>query len=213
MDADVSVHKAMALEVTTANIRDAAWKRRKSRIFGRDEYDHYVEESWCAERLFDEEFFPQPVFDPFCGWGRILKSARGHNLVAFGSDIVDRGAGENVVDFLNEDRTFFQSAHSIVSNPPFDKFEICARKALSLPAEKVAMIWLTRRLNAARWLKETPLARILFMTPRPSMPSGEHIANGGKVGGGTQDFCWLIWIRGAVPPPTFDWLVRDREAA
>jgi len=32
------------------------------------------------------------------------------------------------------------------------------------------MIWLARRLNAARWLANTPLTRVYLMSPRPSMP-------------------------------------------
>jgi hypothetical protein len=75
------------------------------------------------------------------------------------------------------------------------------------------MIWLTRRLNAARWLANTPLARIYLLTPRPSMPPGEVILRGEKPGGGTQDFCWLVFSHRHKGPPTVQWLYRDREIA
>jgi hypothetical protein len=37
------------------------------------------------------------------------------------------------------------------------------------------MIWLVRRLAAATWLERTPLARIYYMNPRPSMPPGSFL--------------------------------------
>jgi hypothetical protein len=93
-------------------------------------------------------------------------------------------------------RDFFsirENDADIVSNPPFDLFKPFALRALEVCYEKVALIWLVRTLPAARWLQDTPLARILLLTPRPSMPPGHVIARGEKPGGGEQDFCWLIW--------------------
>ena len=86
--------------------------------------------------------------------------------------------------------------------------EFCEH-ALDLEASKVAVICLVRRLNAARWLQELPLIRIWLLTPRPSMPPGSWIAKGNKPGGGTQDFCWLVFERGYAGEPTIGWLHRD----
>lgn len=191
---------------------ESARRERDSHIFERQIHDHYVEEQWCDDRLFDVETFEDGIWDPACGFGRIPEAARkrGHR-VAY-SDIVDRG-----YDPFNMkvERDFLESNKkigNIVCNPPFNIFEQFARHALELAAHKVAMIWLFRRLPAARWLVRTPLARVWLMTPRPSMPTGEHITNGGKVGGGTQDFCWLIWEQGHVGRPVMDWLHRDPSA-
>ena len=98
---------------------------------------------------------------------------------------------------------------NIVCNPPFDIFEQFANKALEIARRKVAMIWLVRRLNAARWLEQTPLVRVLLLTPRPSMPPGHTITAGKKPGGGTQDFCWLIWDHAHIGKPELGWLRRD----
>ena len=100
-------------------------------------------------------------------------------------------------------------ARNIVCNPPFDLCDQFVRRALHLAGGKVAMIWLARRLNAARWLANTPLARAYLLTPRPSMPPGHVIAAGEKPGGGTQDFCWLIFSHKHKGPPTLHWLCRD----
>ena len=102
-------------------------------------------------------------------------------------------------------------AQSIVCNPPFNLIREFAEHALDLGAEKIAMIWLFRRLPAARWLRLTPLSRVWLMNPRPSMPTGRHIRQGGKVGGGKEDFCWLVWQRGFLGQAPISWLLRDLE--
>ena len=75
------------------------------------------------------------------------------------------------------------------------------------------MIALWRRLPAARWLSALPLYHIWLMTPRPSMPPGSFIEAGGKVGGGTQDFCWLVFLQGYDGEPEVRWLRREPQGA
>jgi len=70
----------------------------------------------------------------------------------------------------------------------------------------------TARLNAARWLENTPLQRIWLLTPRPSMPPGQHILDGGKVGGGKSDYCWLVWEHGYSGLPEIRWLHREKPS-
>lgn len=186
---------------------DAASKPRDSHIFARQQHDHYVEPEWCSERLFDVEAFKGKIWDPCCGWGRIVDAAEAHGHQAEGSDIVDRARNRFLTsDFLKTD---LGTEWDIVCNPPFDLSKKFALHAIKGTKGKVAMIWLWRRLPAARWLADTPLARVWLLTPRPSMPSGEFIAKGGKVGGGTQDFCWLVWDHSHKGPPSINWLHRD----
>jgi hypothetical protein len=72
------------------------------------------------------------------------------------------------------------------------------------------MIMLTRRLNAAHWLDDLPLKSVYLLTPRPSMPPGAWIAAGNKPGGGTQDFCWLIFSKRHRGESQLQWLYRDK---
>jgi hypothetical protein len=168
--------------------------------------EHYVEPHWVSERLFQEEKFIGGVYDPACGFGRIVQSARDADLNAYGSDIVDRGFEGGVLDFFEESRN-----HSnIVSNPPFDVFEDFTRHALALADRKVALIMPTARLNAARWLYDTPLQSVWLLTPRPSMPPGHVIKAGGKVGGGKSDYAWLVFEHGYSSHPELKWLHRDK---
>lgn len=179
-----------------------------SHIWQREEHEHYVEPEWVSRRLFEVEQFEGPVTDPCCGFGRIPEAAKEAGYIIGARDIVDRGYASpafQVCDFLSDKFRY----GDIVCNPPFDQFRIFAEHALTLAKGKVAMIWLVRTLPAARWLQDTPLARIWLLTPRPSMPPGHTITAGEKPGGGKQDFCWLIWSRQHEGSPTIGWLRRD----
>jgi hypothetical protein len=202
-------------------LADSAMPRlRASHIFAKEPHGHYVEPAWCSRRLFEvERFGPggSTIVDPCCGWGRIPKSAHDAGYRAIGCDIVDRGAAVRVpgiefhlADFL-ADPTPFKIEHptSLVFNPSFDRVQEFAERALTVATHKVAMIFLWRRLPAAHWLRATPLYRIYMLTPRPSMPPGSYIEAGEKVGGGTHDFCWLVWLQGYDGAPQIDWLHRD----
>jgi hypothetical protein len=145
--------------------------------------------------------------DPACGTGGIVEAARAVGYQTIATDIVDRGYGhfDGCVDFLCSDRR----VANVVTNPPYYIARAFAEHALKLARRKVAMLWLARRLNAARWLQSTPLARVYLLTPRPSMPPGHVIAAGEKPGGGSQDFVWLVWEHGYIGPPELRWLHRD----
>ena len=192
-------------------MQDAAIARpENSHIWEREQHEHYVEPEWCSKRLFDVEKFEGLIWDPCCGFGRIPLAARAAGYGTLARDIVDRGYSEMGApqDFLK-----FRTAglYNIVCNPPFDVFQKFALHALDQDAPKVAMIWLVRTLPAARWLRQTPLARIHLLTPRPSMPPGHTITAGEKPGGGKQDFCWLVWDKAHTGPATIGWLHRDKQ--
>jgi len=167
----------------------------------------YVEPQWVDERLFDVEPFVGTIMDPACGTGRIIDAARAIGYQTIATDIVDRGYEhfDGIADFLCRDRR----VANIVCNPPYFISREFALHALRLARRKVAMIWLMRRLNAARWLESTPLAHVYLLTPRPSMPPGHVIAAGEKPGGGSQEFVWLVWERGHIGPPELHWLCRE----
>lgn len=184
-----------------------------SHIWQREKNEHYVEEIWCSRRLFDTEKFEGRIVDPACGFGRIVESAARAGYAVSGSDIVERAPHYLVADFFSST----EIEDNFVSNPPFKEFRAFALHALTYSRRKVALIWQVPRLNAARWLEETPLARILLLTPRPSMPPGwaimaGNMPNGDKPQGGTQDFCWLVWDKAHAGPATIGWLKRDKIA-
>lgn len=193
------------------SLSTAAPRAIAAKAWPREQHMHYVEPNWVPKRLFEVEPFEGDILDPCAGFGRMVVAARVAGYKAQGADIVDRGFGYlTICDFLKSDIR----ADNIVMNPPFDQGEDFAFKALRLAARKVAMIYPTRRLNAAGdWLRNTPLLRIWYLTPRPSMTPG-HVARdlekqGKEPRGGTQDFCVLVWLKGFDGTATLHWLHRD----
>jgi hypothetical protein len=185
---------------------------RLSHVWHREASDHYVEPTWCSTRLFAVEDFDRSnvLLDPCTGFGRIADAAKAAGFAAvIAADIVDRGyAGCQIQDFLERKSV----PPTVIGNPPFNAVEAFARHALELSARKVALLFPTARLNAARWLMDLPLRRVWLLTPRPSMPPGHVIARGEKPGGGKVDFAWLVFERGYVGSPELAWLHRDEAA-
>jgi hypothetical protein len=181
-----------------------------AKIWDRHPDDWYVEPSWVSERLFATETFVGEVFDPACGSGRIVRSARAAGLRAWGTDIVARSPEcLTVRDFLGPSGMAFDH---IVTNPPFKHAEAFVRLALERSRGKVAMLLPSKWMHGdkrSRWLETTPLRRVLYITPRPSMPPGPVIEAGVNPGGGKEDFAWFIWLRGYDGKPESGWLRRE----
>ena len=195
-------------------------RRLKAHIFEKQPEGHYVEPQWCSARLLAvEDFGPRSglIVDPACGWGTILRSARSAGFRVLGCDVVNRLRGDDRIampfyqhDFLNGSRPTKGPVQAIICNPPFDYVEEFCERALTIAQHKVAMIMLLRRLPAANWLDRLPLETVYMLTPRPSMPPGEWIDAGNKPGGGSQDFCWLVFNKQKRPRhATLQWLHRD----
>jgi predicted RNA methylase len=168
--------------------------------------------------LFEVEFFGAPgaaVLDPACGWGRIPRAAAAAGYTTIASDIVDRrrelDVEFHICDFLKHSPV--RSVRSVVSNPPFTHIQKFCEHALKIATYKVGMLVPMRRLPAAHWLQRLPLETIHLLTPRPSMPTGDYIVSGGKVAGGTSEFCWLIFNKTTAPTtPQMKWLHRDGDS-
>jgi hypothetical protein len=149
------------------------------------------------------------VYDPFTGWGRIVKAAQIAGYTTRATDITDHGYPLDAIqDFLSVGR--LDPDVSIVGNPPFDDHLI--QHAIGLDPIKMALIWPFARLVAAwPWLATAPLAHVWMMTPRPAMPPGSYLAAGRKPEGARVEHAWLIFERGFDEAPRLGWLRRDQQ--
>jgi hypothetical protein len=195
----------------TADIVDLGTplRKRDSHLWARDPQDYYVEPEWCSVRLFEMEQFNGAIWDPACGMGRIVRAAEAAGYTAFGTDIVSRGQNLGRLDFMTCGPV---DARNIVSNPPFRIAEKFVQKALAFATGKVAMLLPANWVQGdkrSRWLQNTRLRRVLFITPRPSMPPGLVIEAGLKPGNGTTDYAWFIWDGEHYGAPEIGWLRRD----
>lgn len=206
-------------------------RERKSHIWDRHPDDWYVEDSWTSERLFASGALAscKTVLDPACGLGRIVHSAAVAGFRAGGSDIAPRWREQphlgiyRVADFIDgvwpteKNSRIWAEPDAIVSNPPFKHAEAFARLALQRARKVVALLLPTTWRHGderSRWLETTPLAEVLDLCPRPSMPPGPVILAGEKPGGGTKDFSFFIWRIGHQGRHSGGWLRKnDRQAA
>lgn len=181
----------------------------------------YVEEAWCDRRLFDVEPIPSGmVYDPCCGRGNVLDAAAAAGHFTLGADIADRGAAHPVTigDAFDIDHAGAAGA-ALVSNPPYKRAPEVVERFVGLLAdghfEKVCLLLPATFFYAntrVEWNRAHPPARIWILCPRPSMPPGDYVEVGGKVGGGTKDFAWHVWTAENLllgDKPTFDWLQRE----
>lgn len=185
-------------------------RKRESSLWHRHPDDWYAEPVWCSARLFEVGQFFGAIHDPACGFGRIVESARAAGYEAFGTDKCARPGNWPIRDFLEAGEVL---APNIVSNPPFGIAERFVSRAIDLSARKTAMLlpanWVQGDTRS-RWLETTPLLKVLFITPRPSMPPGPVIEAGVAPGNGTTDYAWFIWQRDYDGKPEIGWLRRDK---
>lgn len=200
----------MSLEARIEKPLRGPLRKRESHLWSRDPHDWYIEPEWCSARLFEAEAFTGRIWDPACGSGRIVVSARDAGLDAIGTDIVDRGFRQTCVSFLDCGDECREP--NIVSNPPFGIAEKFVAHALNLADRKVAMLLPANWVQGdkrSRWLETTPLRRVYFLAPRPSMPPGAAIAAGQKPGNGTTDYAWFLWLHGFDGRPEIAWVRRS----
>jgi hypothetical protein len=201
------------------DIAPGAAKKVDAHLWERDPDDYYVEEEWCARRLFAVEKFEGTIVDPFCGSGRIVRAAIDAGYDARGYDARARSDYVLVVQDFGSDQWWpsHRPVHNIVGNPPFDR---CGWKVqhefirLALErAERKAAFILPANFDCAEknatFLEQAPYRKKLILTPRPSMPPGRVIEAGGEAGGGKKDFAWYIFLKGYDGKPEAGWLRRN----
>ncbi|MEL6678121.1 MAG: hypothetical protein AAFQ51_05395 [Pseudomonadota bacterium] len=188
-------------------------------VHAREAHNWYQEPIWVSRRLFEVEQFTGKVVDPAAGAGRIVESARSARLEAEGFDVIQRAP-----DIVKGGRDFFAMSQiykpnwpNIVSNPPYgrcpegkgrleDRF---VRRALHFTTGKVAVFLRSNWINGekrSRWIEQAPLYRVYYCTPRPSCPPGGMDV---REGGGTEDYCWFVFLHGFDGHHTGHWLRRD----
>lgn len=176
---------------------------KNARLWARDDLDWYIEPSDCTAALLTVERFVGAVLDPCCGQGNIVRALIAGGVLAWGSDIVDRSGDASwfygASDFLGE-RSARRPASNIVMNPPFFRAkgaEAFIRQALTIATGKVCAFVDKRFLagsgRADGLFAEHPPTRVWILSPRPSCPPGAWLAAGNTAGGGTADWCWLVW--------------------
>lgn len=172
--------------------------------YERDVNDWYVEPAWCVQVLLDRVRFTGSIHDPCCGSGTIPQVTGGT-----GGDLVDRGFGYPVADFLLDGVTY----ENIVMNPPYGKALEFIEHAFIHTRYKVAALVQTKFLSSQKryWLFNRPeTERVIMFSTRPSMPPGKMLMEHGEGirGNGSIDYCWVVWDHAHDGPCTIEWALK-----
>jgi hypothetical protein len=145
------------------------------------------------------------IWDPGAGEGTIPDKLWKLGYKATGSDLIDRGAGFLVKDFM----TFAKAkddAQTILSNPPFKPIEDWTRHGLQLCHRVIFLARLALLEGQKRrdnfWSVYPPV-RVWVCSRRPSIPpGGRNIAPKG----GSIPMAWYEWRRGWRGIPQIHWI-------
>jgi hypothetical protein len=181
-------------------------KAKKAHVWERDELDWYVEPTRATEALLSVERFVGVIWDPCCGQGNIVSTLVAAGYEAFGTDIVQRVDAPPAWwrGAMRYQNSSWAVVGSIVSNPPFfgaKGTEEFIRWAIDQPVMKVAVFadirFIAGHKRAKGLFRDVGLPRVWIVTPRVSCPPGSYLAAVNKAGGGSSDWCWLVWDRTA----------------
>lgn len=166
--------------------------------------DYYATEPKATELLLEQETFSKNIWECACGEGHISKVLEAHGYKVFSTDLVDRGYGLGVIDFLkfNEKDEF---DGDIITNPPYKYAKEFVEKALDVvkPGHKVAMfLKLTFLEGQSRrdLFRNNPPLTVYVSSAR--LQCGK---NGCFDGTSMVAYAWFIWQKGHQGPTNIKW--------
>lgn len=179
-------------------------ERRSS--YDRVNDDWYIEPDWCVDLLREHVNLYEGIHDPCAGIGTIVNNFIEAGIWATGADIVNRGAGFDVQDYLT-DATIREN---IVTNPPYKLTEKIVRHALAHTNKRVCVLVPLNFLAGQKrqeFYLYTPVEKVIILSRRPSMPPGEMLVQHGEEyrKNGSIDFCWIVWNNKFEDNPTMTW--------
>ena len=175
---------------------------------GRVDNDYYATHTDSTKALLVVEEIIYPALEPACGEGHISKLLTGeHNSY----DLVDRGYGDGVEDFL-EDKESPPEYNTVITNPPFALFQEFAEKALKVANKKVIMFGKLQALEGKKrgtFMQNSPLRTVyVFKSRQQPLRNGSEIdeLTGKKMNSSTMAFAWFVWEKGYVGKPSIEWI-------
>ena len=169
--------------------------------YEREPDDFYRTPSWVTRVLLRHARLDAAVWEPAAGDGAIADVLDAEGLACRCSDLVDRGRGYELADFL---ATRDRWGGDVVTNPPYKLAEPFVRHALSLTYEargKVAMLLRHEWDTAAGrhdLFQGAPFAKKITLLQRPRWFEG-------TTGSPRHAYAWFLWDWAHEGAPTLAW--------
>ena len=168
----------------------------------REKHDFYATPEIATLSLLDKEKFTGNIWKCACGDGAISKVLKNKNYKVYSSDLINRGYGDETIDFLNTNKKF----DNIITNPPFSLSQKFVEHGLKSINNKLAIL---NKLSFLEGIKRkpfflnTPLKSVYVFSFRiPYLKGGINATKRGSV----MAFAWFIWEKDYNGKPTIDWI-------
>ena len=157
--------------------------------------DFYPTPPEATQVLLDRYKFDGNIWECACGNGSMSKVLIENKYDVYSSDLIDRGYGENGIDFLKTYKKF----DNIVTNPPFNLSTEFTLQALQLANKNVAM------LNKLSFLEGINRKNKIFIQNKLKYiwVFSKRVKFGGN---GLMAFAWFIFDKNYNGKPTLDWI-------
>jgi hypothetical protein len=157
--------------------------------FARIERDNYPTHECAVDALFDTMFFGGAICDPCCGENEnILNSAKRHDLVSVGSDLIYG------YDFINHD--FMWRDVDIITNPPYGDRRSSLALAFICRALEVVEPWKGRVAMLLPADFDSGVTRRHVFADHPAFYATVVLLNRVRIfneRSGTTNHSWFIW--------------------
>jgi hypothetical protein len=157
--------------------------------------DFYPTPPEATQVLLDRYKFDGNIWECACGNGSMSKVLIENKYDVYSSDLIDRGYGENGIDFLKTYKKF----DNIVTNPPFNLSTEFTLQALQLANKNVAM------LNKLSFLEGINRKNKIFIQNKLKYiwVFSKRVKFGGN---GLMAFGWFIFDKNYNGKPILDWI-------
>jgi len=187
----------------------------QNRVSGPDSLDLYPTPPWATRALcewIEDQGYGCKLltaWEPACGLGHMSRVLAEYFEDVRSSDIHDYGHGA-VANFLLAGRE--ETAHWIITNPPFNHAEDFIDRAVPRARQGVAMLVRTSFLEGVgrfnRLFKMSPPSDVLQFVERVPMHKGRLLEKGSTA----TSYCWLVFRKSDLKTQTrFDWIAPCRK--
>jgi hypothetical protein len=177
----------------------------------RQQDDFYPTPAYAVEELLKREKFNGKIWECACGDGAISKVLINNGYSVYSTDVIDRGYGDGIYDFLTTQNLFGNEKNidvkNIITNPPYSLGLEFILKSKKIATEKIAMFLKTVFLESeAR--KEMfnddvfSLKTVYQFSKRVTLyKDGIKMKNSGMI-----SYAWYVWDKNYKGLATIQWI-------
>ena len=166
----------------------------------RQSNDFYETPAQAVHKLLEVEDFSGEIWECACGKNAIVNALQSKYSNIYSSDLIDRGVGANIEDFLQSTR----KTNNIITNPPFNLALLFVKKALELANGKVAMLLRIQFLEGKEryeFFKNNPPSKVYVFGNRVNtIIDGEEYNS-------AMCLAWFVWDKTYKGDTIVKWLM------